>query len=214
MPLNVCEIFCSLQGESTFAGLPCTFVRLAGCNLDCTWCDTRYARSESIPMSIDQIIRKTDDFNCSLVEITGGEPLLQETTPDLAKRLLSKGYTVLVETNGSIDIGALPAACIKIVDIKCPSSNESGSFALENLARLSDHDEIKFVVGTRDDYTFAKNMIDTHLASRTASKTHISPVFGAMEPSLLAAWMLEDQLHARLSIQQHKIIWDPDKRGV
>lgn len=214
MQLNVCEIFISLQGESTFAGLPCTFIRLAGCNLDCSWCDTRYARSESTPMSIDQIIRRTNAFNCGLVEITGGEPLLQQATPDLARKLIDSRHTVLVETNGSLPIDPLPDTCIKIVDIKCPSSHEEKSFAFENLAHLSDHDEIKFVVGTRTDYAFAKNMIDTHLTSRPAAKIHLSPVFGELELSQLAAWMLEDQLHARLSIQQHKIIWDPDKRGV
>ena len=214
MQLNVCEIFFSLQGESSFAGLPCGFIRLAGCNLDCSWCDTRYARLESIPMSLDQIIRKIEAFNCRLVEITGGEPLLQENTPELAHMLINKGYTVLVETNGSLPIGRLPETCIRIVDIKGPSSNEKNSFAFENLDHLSDHDEVKFVVGTQMDYEYAKNMINRHLTSRSAAKIHISPVFGKMQPSTLAAWMLEDQLHARLSIQQHKIIWDPEKRGV
>ncbi|OGR51902.1 MAG: 7-carboxy-7-deazaguanine synthase [Desulfobacula sp. RIFOXYB2_FULL_45_6] len=214
MRLNVCEIFYSLQGESTFSGLPCIFVRLSGCNLNCSWCDTRYAEDESLPMTLDQILDKIGAYNCNLVEITGGEPLLQEATPALIALLLEKHYQVLLETNGSLSIQHVPEACIKIVDVKCPSSNESHRFLPENLIYLGKEDEIKFVIGSVDDYEFAKAMIENELSKMSQKKIHLSPVLGLISPEALAQRIIEDNLHARLSLQQHKIIWTPDQRGV
>jgi 7-carboxy-7-deazaguanine synthase len=214
MRLNICEIFYSLQGESTFSGLPCIFIRLSGCNLNCCWCDTRYAEDESISMSLDQILEKIAAYNCNLVEITGGEPLLQEATPALIAMLLGKHYQVLLETNGSLSIQNIPEPCIRIMDIKCPSSNESHHFLPENIQYLGKEDEIKFVVGSLEDYEFAKAMIENELSRISQKKIHISPVFGQIAPEILAQKMIEDNLHARLSLQQHKIIWSPDKRGV
>lgn len=214
MHLDVCEIFYSLQGESTFAGMPCVFIRLSGCNLNCAWCDTPYAQAESTPFSIDYIIDRVNSYHCGLVEITGGEPLLQDGTPALAGRLLDHGCTVLVETNGSRDISVLPDGCIRIMDIKCPSSNEGGSFLDANHRHLSPLDEVKFVIGNREDYDFAKTVIQTRLGEIHASKIHLSPVFGRIDPALLAGWITDDRLGARLSLQHHKLIWDPDKRGV
>lgn len=214
MLLNICEIFYSLQGESSFTGLPCIFIRLSGCNLDCSWCDTTYANTEFHSMTIDQILKKTLSYNCNLVEITGGEPLLQDGTPALISALLDKNYQVLLETNGSKSIKNISSDCIKIMDIKCPSSKESDSFLSENIKFLTEQDEIKFVIGSRKDYDFAKAVIDTDLNKISPKRIHLSPVFGSILPDAIAAWMLEDNLHARLSLQQHKIIWDPDKRGV
>lgn len=214
MQLNICEIFYSLQGESTFAGLPCIFIRLSGCNLDCSWCDTAYANDDSQLMTMDQILKKAGAYNCNLVEITGGEPLLQEGTPALISILLKKGYQVLLETNGSKSIQPVHPECIKIIDIKCPSSNESDSFLKENIDFLSDRDEIKFVIGSRNDYEFAKSVIENDLSGISQKKIHLSPVFGQIPFKDIAAWLIEDNLHARLSLQQHKIIWAPDQRGV
>jgi len=212
--LNICEIFYSLQGESTFSGLPCIFIRLSGCNLNCSWCDTRYAEEESFPMTFDQILKKIEPYNCTLIEITGGEPLLQKATPMLISMLLERHYQVLLETNGSFSIQHIPGPCIKIVDIKCPSSNESNSFLQENIQYLSKADEIKFVIGSLEDYEFAKAMIENELSGISQKKIHLSPVFSQISPEVLAQRMIEDNLHARLSLQQHKIIWTPDRRGV
>lgn len=214
MSLRVCEIFNSLQGESSFVGLPCTFVRLSGCNLNCTWCDTCYAESESVEMTIEEIIKKVDRFDCPLVEVTGGEPLLQSQTPKLIHELLNRCHKVLLETNGSLPIQDLNPQCIRIIDIKCPSSGEESSFLWKNLEHLTVRDEIKFVVESFEDYQFAKQIIKTNLSHIENIKIHISPVFGNIEPQKLAKWMIEDKINARLSLQQHKIIWDPNKRGV
>ncbi len=216
MTLSICEIFHSLQGESTHVGRPCVFVRLSGCNLDCSWCDTQYARTqaEATPMSIDEIMEKVDTFSCNLVEITGGEPLLQEETPELIHELINAGYEVLLETNGSRDITPVAPACTRILDIKCPGSNQGDSFLWDNLDALTPNDEIKFVVGSKEDYTFARQVIMDHLGRISGSKIHISPVFGQISLETLAAWMVEDNLKARLSLQQHKLIWHPDQRGV
>ncbi len=214
MQLDICEIFHSLQGESTYVGLPCIFVRLAGCNLDCSWCDTAYANQNSQSMTFDQIIKKVDSFNCSLVEITGGEPLLQNGTTPLISMLLDKNYQVLLETNGSKSIQNIHPDCIKIIDIKCPSSNESDSFLFENLNFLTEHDEIKFVIGSQKDYEFAKSIIENKLTRILQKNIHLSPVSGQIPLKDIASWMIKDNLCARLSLQQHKIIWDPDKRGV
>lgn len=214
MALDICEIFYSLQGESTYAGRPCIFIRLSGCNLNCSWCDTQYATQNPIPMSFNQILDKIINFNCSLVEITGGEPLLQKKTPDLIDVLIEQNYTVLLETNGSFNIQPVPAGCIRIIDIKCPSSNESDSFLKENFQSLTPQDEIKFVISNRKDYEFARSIILDELSGFPGSNIHLSPVFGRTPPEKLAAWILNDNLPARLSLQQHKIIWGPDRQGV
>ncbi|MFH2092735.1 MAG: radical SAM protein [Pseudomonadota bacterium] len=214
MELDVCEIFYSLQGESTFAGLPCIFIRLSGCNLSCSWCDTTYANQICTSMSLEQIIKQVGKIDCTLVEVTGGEPLLQANTFILISRLIEKKYQVLIETNGSKSIQALPRECIKIMDIKCPSSNESDSTLWENINFLNPEDEVKFVVGSKADYEYARSIIQTRLGGIQDRKIHISPVFGQINMEELAAWMLKDRLGARLSFQYHKIIWGPDKQGV
>lgn len=214
MGLKICEIFYSLQGESTRTGLPCVFVRLSGCNLSCAWCDTTYAATESVSMTMDQIIEKIDAFGCPLVEITGGEPLIQTQTPDLISNLLKKGFQVLLETNGSQSIASVDPACVRIMDVKCPSSNEAGSFLVDNFTHMTRNDEIKFVVGSRQDYEFALSVIKEHLTGHPKERIHISPVSGAISLPDLAQWILQDHLNARLSLQQHKIIWDADIRGV
>jgi 7-carboxy-7-deazaguanine synthase len=165
-------------------------------------------------MTFDQILKRVDAYNCNLVEITGGEPLLQNDTSQLISVLLKNKYRVLLETNGSKSIKNIHPDCIKIMDIKCPSSNESDSFLFENIPFLTKQDEIKFVIGSRQDYAFAKAIIETELTGISQKQIHLSPVFGHIKPDVIAAWMIDDNLHARLSLQQHKIIWEPDKRGV
>lgn len=214
MQLNICEIFYSLQGESTFVGLPCIFIRLSGCNLNCSWCDTDYANQESLSMTFDQIIKEIASYNCNLVEVTGGEPLLQSNTPALISRLLDKNFQVLLETNGSKSIQNIHPDCIKILDIKGPSSNESESFLWENINLLNKHDELKFVIGSKEDYDFARDIIQNRLTKILSKNIHLSPVFGQITPEKIAGWMLKDNLTARLSLQQHKIVWPRDKRGV
>lgn len=214
MSLDICEIFYSLQGESTRAGLACVFVRLSGCNLSCSWCDTTYAAVQPVSMTIDEIAGRVAAFECPMVEITGGEPLIQPQTPALISALLEKGFQVLLETNGSLSIASVDPACIRIMDVKCPSSGEAGSFLFDNFNHMTARDEIKFVVGSRQDYEYAASFIKAHLVNHPREKIHICPVFETIELSDLAAWILKDRLGARLSLQQHKIIWDPDLRGV
>ncbi len=214
MQLDICEIFFSLQGESTYAGLPCVFIRLSGCNLNCTYCDTLYAKTESFPMDLDDIIKRIKSYNCNLVEITGGEPLLQTSTIDFISELIKKKYKVLLETNGSISIKNIPVDCIKIMDIKCPSSKENHNNLKENLKYLTSEDELKFVIGTREDYEFAKAFIIKEKFDVVLEKIHFSPVFSSIKPETLAGWIIDDRLNVRLSLQMHKLIWDKDKRGV
>lgn len=215
MALEVCEIFFSLQGESTYAGLPCVFLRLSGCNLNCSYCDTFFAKTESTTLSRDTILEKIHSYGCNLVEITGGEPLIQSDTVPLISLLLENGYTVLLETNGSLSIQAVPSECIKILDVKCPSSGESHRNIAENLPLLSPFDEIKFVVGDRLDYEYARSIIlDKKAGFVPKERIHISPVFDKLNPAKLASWILSDRLEARLSVQLHKIIWDSEQRGV
>jgi len=214
MALKVNEIFFSIQGESLYAGRPCIFVRLSGCNLRCSYCDTRYAYKEYKKMEAAEIMEQISSFKCLLVEITGGEPLLQKETPFLIQMLVEKGYEVLLETNGSLDISMVNDRCIKIVDMKCPTSRESGRNILENLKRLSIKDQVKFVIGNRKDYEYAveiKNLINDGFP---AGNILFSPIFGKIKPSILAKWILEDELNVRLHLQQHKIIWPDKERGV
>jgi 7-carboxy-7-deazaguanine synthase len=213
--LKVNEVFYSIQGESTHAGRACVFVRFAGCNLRCTYCDTRYAYEEGEELEIGDILDRVASYRCPLVEVTGGEPLIQEETPSLIRRLLEEGYEVLLETNGTQDINQVDDRCVRIVDIKCPSSGEMDKNDLENLSRLTEHDEIKFVIGGRDDYEYAKRILDLiDLNPPRMKKVLFSPVFGTVEPSLLGEWILKDHLNVRLQLQLHKYIWDPERRGV
>jgi len=214
MALIINEIFHSIQGESTFAGRPCVFVRLTGCNLRCTYCDTRYAYSEGQPMELDRIVEKVATHGCNLVEITGGEPLLQNETPDLVAMLLEKRYGVLMETNGRLDIGAVDQACIKIIDIKCPDSGEAETFDQANLQKMSAQDQIKFVITSRDDYIFAKNMMSRIPERVPPGNVLFSSVSEKLSHRKLAEWILSDGLKARLQLQLHKIIWPEIDRGV
>ena len=215
MSLKVNEIFYSIQGESSYAGWPCIFVRLSGCNLRCSYCDTQYAYEEGDEMGITDILKKISGYNCRLVEITGGEPLLQKETPDLILHLLNKGYKVLLETNGSMDISIIDKRCVRIVDIKCPSSGEKDSNDLKNLDRLGDKDELKFVIADRADYEYAKEIMDlvNNICPRSVV-VHFSPCFEKMDLKGLSHWILEDFLDVRLHPQLHKFIWGPRKKGV
>jgi len=215
LALKVNEIFYSIQGESSYAGRPCVFVRLTGCNLRCSYCDTQYAYDEGDLMEISDVLQKVASYKCPLVEVTGGEPLVQKETPYLIHSLLEAGHEVLLETNGSQDIRQVDERCVKIMDIKCPTSGEEGKSDLKNLALLADTDEIKFVIGDREDYEYAKKILGSmDLKPSPINRVHFSPVFGKMDPGLLAKWLLADHLDVRLHLQIHKIIWDPEKRGV
>ncbi len=208
------EIFFSLQGESTFTGIPCIFIRLAGCNLSCSWCDTEYARgtAHGIEKTVDEVVSEVEQFPRGLVEISGGEPLLQHETAELAGRLLDLFDTVLLETNGSIDISRVPDGVVRVVDVKCPSSGASESFLLENLNRLSPNDEVKFVIGDREDYDFAVEFISTHhLFLPTPDKILFSPVNGTLLPKTLADWILSERLAVRFQLQLHTCIWPGEK---
>ncbi len=206
--LKVNEIFLSIQGESSFAGLPCIFIRLSGCNLRCKYCDTKYAYNDFTPMSIEEILSSIEAFQVSITEITGGEPLLQRDTPALIKALIQRGYQVLLETNGSMDISLVEEGCVRIVDVKCPSSGEAEKNRWENMRHLRPGDELKFVMADRQDYEFAKEVLERfRLMDLKFLKIHFSPVFGALEAKDLARWILEDRLLVRLHLQLHKIIW-------
>jgi 7-carboxy-7-deazaguanine synthase len=229
----ITEIFKSIQGESTHAGLPCIFVRLTGCNLRCTWCDTAYAFHGGRKMSVEEVIERVQDLSratsdaaagaarVTLVELTGGEPLLQAEVIPLAGRLLADGYTVMIETSGERPVHVLPREVIKIVDVKCPDSGEGGSFHSPNLDTLDSKDEIKFVLASRRDYEFAREFAAEHRLAERVRQVIFSPVAPDPEgrwPGLnardLAEWILADGLPVRLGLQLHKFIWDPAMRGV
>ena len=215
MAIKVNEIFYSIQGESSYVGRPCVFVRLAGCNLRCSYCDTQFAYEEGEELAIADIVSRVHSHRCRLVEVTGGEPLIQEETPMLVHRLLQEGYEVLMETNGTQDISQVDESCVRIVDIKCPSSGQHTHNDLRNLDRLTNHDEVKFVISHREDYNYARQILDlTDPKLFRRNPVHFSPIFGRLEPRTLAEWLLEDHLDVRLHLQLHKIIWAPDQRGV
>ena len=208
--MEINEIFLSIQGESSYAGKPCTFVRLAGCNLKCVWCDTMYANTgdeKSRELSVDGVIAEVEGYKCSTVEITGGEPLLQDESLVLAYRLLELGYTVLLETNGTVSLEPVDPRVIKVVDVKCPSSGQPGTFLIDNLNYISQKDELKFVIGGRGDYDFAKNFLIEHVADKAGSIL-FAPVKPTMEPKELAEWILDDSLNVRLQLQLHTYIWN------
>ena len=212
--LTINEIFHSVQGESTRAGELCVFVRLTACDLRCSWCDTPYAFHEGRKMSVDEVLSAVEAYECPLVEITGGEPLLQEGVYELMDRLLAAGHTVMLETGGHRPVTRVPAAVIKILDVKCPGSGEVDKNDWSNLERLTDHDEVKFVIKDRADYDFACNVLRRHdLASRCAAIL-FSPVHGELDAKTLSEWILADHVPARLQLQLHKYIWTPDTRGV
>ena len=211
--LLIHEIFASIQGESTYAGLPCTFVRTTACNLRCTYCDTRHAFVEGQPMTLGGIMAEVERLGLPLVEITGGEPLLQANAAPLMTQLCDAGYTVLLETSGSLDTRGVDVRVRKILDLKAPSSGEVEANFYDNLAALLPHDEIKFVLGDAVDYAWARQIMQTYrLAERCT--VLMGPVFGKLEPSDLAAWLVADRLPVRMQLQLHKIIWDPQRRGV
>ena len=210
----ITEIFKSIQGESTYAGLPCLFVRLTGCNLRCHWCDTAYAFYGGQRMSVDEVLARLRQLGGKLVELTGGEPLLQKETYPLTERLLSEGYRVLVETSGERNVGQLPREVVKVVDVKCPGSGEEGKFCFDNLALLESKDQIKFVILNEDDYRYARDFLAQHDLHRHVDEVIFSPVFEQLAPRNLAAWILRDGLEVRIGLQLHKLIWGPDVRGV
>ena len=212
--LTVNEIFYSIQGESTRAGEPCVFVRLTACDLRCSWCDTPYAFHEGRKMTVDQVVAEVDRHGCPLVEITGGEPLLQDDVYPLMERLLADGRRVMLETGGHRPIDRVPAAVSKIVDIKCPGSGEADKNHWANLDALAPADEVKFVIKDRADYDYAKRVIAERGLDRRARAVLLSPVHGVMDPKTLSEWMLADHLPARLQLQLHKFIWPPATRGV
>lgn len=213
--LRITEIYRSLQGESTWAGLPCVFVRLTGCPLRCVWCDTEYAfyGGERVPMR--EILDRVAALNTRLAEITGGEPLAQKACGTLAELLIERGYTVLVETSGALPIDRLPEAAIRIMDLKCPDSGECEKNDWSNIERLSgERDEVKFVIASRRDYEWARSAVLDHRLETRCKCVLFSPVFGTVEPRDLTAWILEDGLPVRFQLQLHKLIWSPDAKGV
>jgi 7-carboxy-7-deazaguanine synthase len=214
MNLTVNEIFYSIQGESVHTGLPCVFVRLTGCNLRCRYCDTRYAFHEGSAMAVGQVLDQVRRFGCDLVEVTGGEPLVQPRTPALVHALLESGYQVLLETNGSLDIDRVDRRCSRIMDIKCPSSGEHDRNDPANLGRLSPHDQVKFVIGDRDDFIFAEQMASRLPASLPRDRVLFSAVSGQLLPDRLARWMLDAGIRGRLQVQLHRVIWPDRDRGV
>ena len=214
MNLKVNEIFYSIQGESVHAGLPCVFIRLTGCNLRCRYCDTQYAFYEGSNMSVAHILEQVNSLGGDLVEITGGEPLAQEQTPTLVQALLEGGYEVLMETNGSLDIDRVDSRCSRIMDIKCPSSGEHVKNDPDNLKRLTANDQVKFVIGDRDDFLFAAQFMSSLPVDLHADRILFSTVADQLSPGQLAAWMLESRIKARLQLQLHKVIWPDRDRGV
>lgn len=227
--MHLIELYKSVQGESSFAGLPCIFVRLAGCNLRCAWCDSEYTFSGGKSFTQDEVVAQIEALApCRLVEFTGGEPMLQarELLP-LMERLLSSDYTIMMETSGERPLAEVPKAVHKIVDVKCPGAGAAAnSFRIENLNALTQHDEVKFVISNRADYEFARDFIREHELADKVAQILLSPAFQklpslqrtadnmALDPRHLVEWMLEDGLPARLSLQIHKFIWEPQKKGV
>ena len=211
--MRVTEIFHSIQGESSYAGQPCVFVRLTGCPLRCTWCDTDYAFYGGQDCSIDEVLAKVQTYGCRLVEVTGGEPLAQTESLPLMARLCDAGYTVLMETSGTIDIAPVDPRVHIILDVKCPGSGMTERMHWPNLAALTAKDEAKFVLVDRADYDWAKEiLVPHHLADRCS--VIFSPVFGSLDLRQLAEWILADRLPVRFQLQLHKYIWAPDMRGV
>ncbi|HUL75102.1 MAG TPA: radical SAM protein [Vicinamibacterales bacterium] len=212
--LTVHELYLSIQGESTYVGEPCVFVRLTACDLRCRWCDTPYAFTGGRKMSVDEVVADIEKFRCPLVELTGGEPLLQKDVYPLIDALLARGHKVLVETGGHVPIDDLPDEVVAIVDVKCPASGESTKMHWPNLDAISKTDEVKFVIANRADFDYAKDVVSRYRLNDRAGAVLFSPVHGELAPRDLARWILDDHLPVRLQIQAHKYIWSPDARGV
>jgi 7-carboxy-7-deazaguanine synthase len=210
--MRITEIFHSIQGESTHAGRPCVFVRLTGCNLRCRWCDSEYTFTGGEKLSIEEVIDRVGSYGTKLVEITGGEPLAQQESFDLIRRLCDDGYEVLIETSGSIDVAPVDDRATVILDVKCPASGEASKNRWENLEHLKPRDEIKFVIADRADYDWARAMVKEKSLERWTLL--FSPVWGEMDMKSLAEWMLADRVPARLQTQLHKHIWGAEARGV
>jgi 7-carboxy-7-deazaguanine synthase len=211
--LRITEIFHSIQGEASFAGRPCVFVRLTGCQMRCIWCDTAYAFHGGEWRTVDEVVEAVRAFGCPLVEVTGGEPLLQPGVHPLMSRLCDEGFEVLLETGGGLDIKSVDRRVRRIVDVKCPGSGEAANNRWENLDDLRDGDELKFVIADRADYEWARGTIAARALIRRCP-IHLAPVWGALEPAELAGWILADRLPVRLSLQLHKLLWGPEARGV
>lgn len=210
--MRITEIYQSIQGESSYAGLPCVFIRATGCDLRCSWCDSEFTFSGGTSMTLDQIIAEVEKYDCELVELTGGEPMLQPEIYELAERLADAGHTVLIETGGHRDISKLDQRVVRIMDLKCPASGECERNLWSNLEHLRPHDEVKFVLADRGDYDWMLQTIREHrLEDRV--KLLISTAFGSVKPEQVVAWMLEDKLRARFQLQLHKYIWRPEERG-
>lgn len=211
--MKICEIFTSIQGESSYAGMPCSFVRLSGCNLRCTYCDTQYAFEGGYESSIENILKKVRSAGLDVVEITGGEPLLQREVYPLMKELLDGGYKVLIETNGSLSIKGVDKRAVIILDIKTPGSGMSDKTDFSNLHEITGQGEVKFVITDRSDYEWSKNIIERFNLINKCGLL-MSPAFGFVRPETLARWMIDDRINARLNLQLHKYIFDSEKRGV
>jgi 7-carboxy-7-deazaguanine synthase len=212
--VTINEIFYSVQGESSYAGQPCVFVRLTACDLRCSWCDTPYAFHEGSKRPIAEIVAEVERYGCPFVEVTGGEPLLQEEVYPLMSELLSRGKTVLLETGGHRSTARVPDPVVTILDVKCPGSGEADRMDWENLHRLRPRDEVKFVIRDRADYDYARDVIDRFELAGRAAAIHLSPVHGVLSPKTLSEWVLADRLPVRVQLQVHKYIWPPDTRGV
>jgi 7-carboxy-7-deazaguanine synthase len=212
--LTVNEIFHSIQGESTHAGRPCVFVRLTACDLRCSWCDTPYAFHEGRKMSVDDVVGQVRDYGCDVVEITGGEPLLQADVYPLMQRLLDEGRTVMLETGGHRSVAEVPAGVIRVIDVKCPGSGEAAKNHWDNLSHLRPYDEVKFVIKDRADYDYASGVVAKHALFDRCAAVLFSPVHGVLDPKQLAEWILADRLPVRLQLQAHKYVWGADVRGV
>ncbi len=212
--LTINEIFYSIQGESTYSGRPCVFVRLTACDLRCVWCDTPYAFTEGRKWTLDETIAEVERHACDLVEVTGGEPLLQPGVYPLMQALVDRGKTVLLETGGHLPIDRVPAGVVRIVDVKCPGSGEAARNHWPNLDLVGRADEVKFVIADRADYEFARGVLGERRLAERVGAVLFSPVHGRLEPKLLARWILEDGLPVRLQLQLHKYIWGPEVRGV
>jgi 7-carboxy-7-deazaguanine synthase len=212
--LTVNEIFHSIQGESTHSGRPCVFVRLTACDLRCSWCDTPYAFYEGRKMTVDEVIERVAQYGCDVVEITGGEPLLQKEVYPLMQQLVDGGRTVMLETGGHLSAREVPAGVIRVIDVKCPGSGEAHRMHWANLEELRPTDEVKFVIADRADYEYARDLVITRDLPRRCTAVLFSPVHGVQDARLLAEWILADKLAVRLQLQAHKFIWHPSTRGV
>ena len=213
MNLKINEIYYSIQGESSYSGLPCVFIRLTYCNLRCSYCDTEYAFYEGSNMTIDEILKYIKKWNCNLVEVTGGEPLFQKECINLLNALINKSYEVLLETGGSLPIENVPKNVIKIVDFKCPSSGMEKKNLWSIVKDLQIHDEIKFVIGNKEDFEWSKNIINKYSLNDICT-LFFSPVYGKLKPAQLVDWILTDNINVRMQLQMHKSIWPADTKGV